>query len=125
MVSITEFQTKIINYLLNIKLQVLVYELNTCPLLGEVVEIKDFFFTGPKLGVCHLYVCKSFNKQTNDIKSRISLTIKTERQTTEEIDFKDPNAKLDLLIQKLETICKKDVNEYKLESILKEIGCES
>lgn len=125
MVSITEFQTKIVDYLLNIKLQVLIYELNTCPLLGEVVEIKDFFFTGPKLGVCHLYVCKSFTKQTNDIKSRISLTIKTEKHLIAEIDFKDPSERLDLLIQKLETMCQKEVNEDKLESILKEIGCES
>lgn len=114
------FCEEILNYLLNIKLNVLIYDFNTFSTLGsEIVETQDYFFTGKKLGACHLYICKTYNKQDN-ISYRATLLIKTEKHLITELNFKNNEANLIKLADRLKSLC--SVNKDNYEEIIKEIN---
>lgn len=114
------FCEEILSYLLDIKLNVLIYDFNTFSTLGsEIIETQDYFFTGKKLGACHLYICKTYNKQDN-ISYRATLLIKTEKHLTTELNFKNNDAKLIKLADKLKSLCSVTENNY--DKIIEEIN---
>lgn len=114
-----KFCEEILNYLLNIKLNVLIYDFNTFSTLGsEIVETQDYFFTGKKLGACHLYICKTYNKQ--EVSYRATLLIKTEKHLITELNFKNNEANLIKLADRLKSLCSVNKNNY--DEIIKEIN---
>ena len=114
-----KFCEEILNYLLNIKLNVLIYDFKTIPMPNsEMVETQDYFFTTNNLGVCHLYICNTHNKQ--GISYRATLLIKTKKQKKAELNFKNTNAKLIKLVEKLKSLCSIIENDY--DNIIEEIN---
>ena len=112
------FCEEILSYLLDIKLNVLIYDFNTFSTLGsEIIETQDYFFTTNNLGVCHLYICNTYNKQ--GISYRATLLIKTKKQKMAELNFKNTNAKLIKLAEKLKILCSIIENDY--DNIIEEI----
>ena len=114
------FCEEILSYLLETKLTILVHDFRTITTLSsEAIETQDYFFIGVKLGVCHLYICNTYNKQ-DGISYRATLLIKTKKHKQAELNFKNDDAKLIKLAEKLKSLC--SVNKDNYDEIIKEIN---